>query len=222
MDRLGKLAESFDRSKIRRSLSADQIGRTQTSGNTSAATWGQRHKELRYHPASVAFDVTFPICVTNIGLHKVKDIILAQGDRMNRQTNVKADMTEWYMHRKHEVFKAITDDAMQWAKENSPHPVEMEVFDCWGSIGRRGDFTKIHDHWPHPWAFCYYAEVDETTQPIIFPDGQGEAHVVKPQSGDIALFPGWLYHGVEKSTTDSERVIVAGNLSFKSMGNQKV
>ena len=139
---------------------------------------------------------------------------MRQGDEQMRKTNVKAQMTQWFMHTQDMTFAKIADLAVKFAVENSPYSVGLEPFDCWGSISRKGDYTKTHDHWPHPWSWVYYSDVSESCSPLMFPDAPQGAHYVYPKSGDLVLFPGWLYHGVEKQSTDYERVIVAGNLKL--------
>ncbi len=186
-------------------------------GDMTRPRWGERNKELRHHPDAKKFAIRTPICKTNIGHYDVKDIIMRQGDEQMRKTNVKAQMTQWFMHTQDMTFAKIADLAVKFAVENSPYSVGLEPFDCWGSISRKGDYTKTHDHWPHPWSWVYYSDVSESCSPLMFPDianaPQG-AHYVYPKSGDLVLFPGWLYHGVEKQSTDYERVIVAGNLKL--------
>ena len=86
----------------------------------------------------------------------------------------------------------------------------MELFDCWGVIYQKDDWTKTHDHWPHPWSFVYYIRCGEEDAPLQFPDADLSIH---PSSGEMVLFPGWVRHAVPIQDHDSERIIVAGNIS---------
>ena len=80
-----------------------------------------------------------PIIRKQIGLGPetnrfIKSIILEHGDEQQRRTNVKAIMTEWFMHKKHSVFNELCTQAIELADKNSPHKVPLEPFDCWGNI----------------------------------------------------------------------------------------
>jgi len=133
------------------------------------------------------------------------------GDTQNRKTNVKADMTDWFMQRKYQIFNLIGDIAINFAQEASPFEVNLEIYDIWGAVYKRNDFTKPHDHWPHPWSFSYYVKSDGTT-PIIFPDGP---YYFSPKTNDIIVFPSILRHSVPIHESDEDRIIVSGNINIK-------
>ena len=177
-----------------------------------------RRPDLHKHPAVRNFQADFPIIVKRLCFEagfddELIDIIRGRGDTQRHKTNVKADMTDWFMQKQHKQFQMVGDRAIEIARENSPYDMEMELFDCWGVIYKKDDWTKAHDHWPHPWAFVYYIRCGEDDSPLGFPDGYQGVHTVQPDSGDIVLFPGWLRHKGDPQTHDSERIIVAGNIS---------
>ena len=74
-------------------------------------------------PEYYDFNVRFPIYETNIlnltnakhpdadfSLHEnLERMILETGDEMKKSTNVKADMTNWTMHKTHTGFKQLAD-----------------------------------------------------------------------------------------------------------------
>ena len=187
---------------------------------------GVRPPELRLHPDAKSFNMKLPIIIqdvrtlyddstenvleANINDRLIK-IIKQVGDNQNRKTNVKAYMTDWFMQRKYHIFNSVGDIAIDIAKEASPHEVPLELYDIWGAVYKRGDFTKNHDHWPHTWSFSYYVKSDGTT-PIIFPDSP---YSLYPKTNDIVLFPGILRHGVPIHDSDEERIIVSGNIDIK-------
>ena len=49
-----------------------------------------------------------------------------------------------------------------------------------------------HTHWPFLWSWCYYAKVDKTSPPLIFPEAK---QVFEPELGDLIIFPGYVTHG---------------------------
>jgi hypothetical protein len=186
---------------------------------------GAQGPELRLHPDAKSFNMRFPIIMKDVRelfgdpSSNALDIlnndliktIKKVGDTQNRKTNVKADMTDWFMQRKYQIFNLIGDIAINFAQEASPCEVNLELYDIWGVVYKRGDFTKPHDHWPHPWSFSYYAKSDGTT-PIIFPEG---GHYFYPKTNDMVLFPGILRHIVPVHESDEERIIVSGNINIK-------
>ena len=155
--------------------------------------------------------IRYPVVSKNIGHYDVKDIIMKRGDEQLRKTNVKAQMTQWFMHKNDPTFAKIADQAVTLAAENSLSKETLETHDCWGNIYRKGDYTKSHDHWPWPWSWVYYANVSDSCNGLLFDDA---GFIFVPNPGDLILFPGWLRHGVEVQTTNYERVVVAGNLKL--------
>ena len=115
------------------------------------------------------------------------------------------------MQREYPIFNSVGDIAIKFAQEASPCEVQFELCDIWGAVYKRGDFTKTHDHWPHPWSFSYYVKSDGTT-PITFPDSPCYLY---PKTNDMVLFPGILRHGVPIHESDEERIIVSGNIDIK-------
>ena len=188
---------------------------------------GVRPPELRLHPDAKSCTMKLPIIIKdvrelassrNILEANINDrltkIIKQAGDNQNRKTNVKAYMTDWFMQRKYHIFNSVGDIAIKFAQEASPSEVQLELYDIWGAVYKRGDFTKNHDHWPHTWSFSYYVKSDGTT-PIIFPDSPYSPYSLYPKTNDIVLFPGILRHGVPIHESDEERIIVSGNIDIK-------
>ena len=172
---------------------------------------------LTRHPKGRPFEMNFPIIQERVtfedGLNEELVVIIrANGDTQRHKTNVKANMTDWFMQKEHKQFQIVGDKAIDIARKNSPHDIGMELFDCWGVIYQKDDWTKAHDHWPHPWSFVYYIQCGEFDSPLAFPDGYQGEHHVRPLSGDMVLFPGWLRHKVNPQLADNERIVVAGNL----------
>ena len=173
--------------------------------------------ELTRHPKGRAFEMKFPIIQERVafeaGLNEeLVDIIRGLGDTQRHRTYVKANMTAWFIHKQHAQFQTVGDKAISIARKNSPSDIGLQLFDCWGVIYQKDDWTKVHDHWPHPWSFVYYIQCGENDSPLAFPDGYQGEHLVRPVSGDMVLFPGWLRHKVNPQLADNERIVVAGNL----------
>ena len=146
------------------------------------------------------------------------DIIVDRGDEQNHSSNVKADMTDWFMHHKYKEFKELSIHAESVAKQMTKDPVAMFTFDCWGAVYRKGEYTKKHSHWGNLWSWCYYLEVPPDAPPFRFEDitemGESEpsSFDVYPKENDLLMFPSWVLHSVPKSESNSERIVVAGNI----------
>jgi len=61
-------------------------------------------------------------------------------------------------------------------------------------------------------SFVYYALSEDTnTAPLVFP---GIEHSIKPITGQLVIFPGWLAHYVPEYQPSEkfERIVLAGNV----------
>ena len=107
------------------------------------------------------FNVRFPIYETNIlnltnvkhpdadfSLHEnLERMILETGDEMKKSTNVKADMTNWTMHKTHTGFKQLADMVMSIAGQLTKTKPPLYTSECWGAVYGEGEETKVHSHW---------------------------------------------------------------------------
>ena len=107
------------------------------------------------------FNVRFPIYETNIlnltnvkhpdadfSLHEnLERMILETGDEMKKSTNVKADMTNWTMHKTHTGFKQLADMVMSIAGQLTKTKPPLYTSECWGAVYGEGEETKEHNHW---------------------------------------------------------------------------
>ena len=179
----------------------------------------------------VHFPLTLPAVIDNpIELRQLNleasllgtltDIIVVHGDEQNHSSNVKADMTDWFMHQKYKEFRELSIHAEAVARQMTKDPVSMFTFDCWGAVYRKGEYTKKHNHWGNLWSWCYYLEVPPDAPPFRFEDitAMGESEPssfdVYPKENDLLVFPSWVSHSVPKSESNSERIMVAGNIQI--------
>ena len=173
-------------------------------------------KSLKYNPASRPFEMKFPVIekfYRNPSLQKrIANTCRAIGDEQYKKTNVKADMTSWFMHETDKDFEIIANKAIEIAHDNSPSAVALATYDCWGAV------SKNHDHWPQIWSWVYNVECCDDCAPLVFHDSRDDVHSdhaysLKPKSGRFTMFPGWIKHSVPKHDCDHDRIIVAGNIS---------
>ena len=179
-------------------------------------------KSLKYNPASRPFEMKFPVIekfYRNPSLQKrIANTCRAIGDEQYKKSNVKADMTSWFMHETDKDFEIIANKAIEIAHDNSPSAVALATYDCWGAVYKKGDWSKNHDHWPQIWSWVYNVECCDDCAPLVFHDSRDDvnsdhAYSLKPKSGRFTMFPGWIKHSVPKHDCDHDRIIVAGNIS---------
>lgn len=146
--------------------------------------------------------------------------ITAIGDEMQHRSNVKADMTDFFMHNDPD-FKQVCDFAILQAINSveglSPAASQSMIFkivDCWGMVYKnKSNHQSIeHAHWPSTFSFVYYVNACENCAPLQFKTANYE---VKPFSGLLVLFPGHVSHCVPVQDCDHDRVAISGNISVR-------
>ena len=173
-------------------------------------------------PMTLSAMVRCPITLKKLNLDSrtcssLTDIILEHGDEQNHSSNVKADMTDWFMHQKYKEFKELSIFAEALAKKQTKDPIKLITSECWGAVYRKGEETVKHSHWGNLWSWCYYLEVPPDSPPFRLNDiGEGNtaSFDIHPKNDDILMFPSWVSHSVPKSQSNSERIIVAGNILY--------
>ena len=190
------------------------------------------------HPLSKQFCENFPIITLDLEKladkkdHEDQDMTLNEnlerqirelGDAQQKKTNVKASMTDWFMQDTSKGFQWVCNRAIELAAENNPHELDMIPYDCWGAIYKEGDYTVMHNHWPHLWSFVYYVNCPEGSAPLLFDrcihPSKGVERVV-PKKGLMVMFPGWVNHSVPKHIGE-DRIVVAGNLTINPFSHLK-
>ena len=162
-------------------------------------------------------------------LHKdMADIIRSHKHEEARKSNVKAWMTNWFLHGQYESVNEVCNQAIDIVKSVTKNDQKGQLekfftFDCWGAIYKEGDYTIMHNHWPHLWSFVYYVNCPDGSAPLLFDrcihPGKGIERVV-PRTGLMVMFPGWVNHSVPKHIGE-DRIVVAGNLTMNPFSHIK-
>lgn len=155
---------------------------------------------------------------------RLAEIILSQGDEQDRSTNIKADMTSARLTSKFPELNLFVEgivrdgiipylgkrnstqvyNAFQDAKEQS-----YSVFDIWGAVYNKGDYTISHDHIWSSVSFCYYVSVPKNCSPLVFDDINIS---IQPEEGMLVVFHSELKHSVPVSISEEPRIVIAGNV----------
>lgn len=143
---------------------------------------------------------------------EIENDIRESGDQVFRQSNAKADMTDWKS-----TFKSF---AALEEKINQATNKECIYDNHWGLIYRDGDHAIPHNH---------RGRGDDDGAKVLFsfifyvstPEGSGELHFlendifVTPQKNMLITFNCQAFHQVFPNTVSGiERIITAGNVFF--------
>jgi hypothetical protein len=160
---------------------------------------------------------------------RLKRDILSVGDKQNKETNVKADMTYWQMHNKFNSFKELLliiakekIDNLQSLKLIQGGKISLHCQDMWGAVYNKGDFTKEHNHIGSTFSFTYYVEVPQGSAPIVFT--KPGMMQITPKKGTLLIWDSNYLHMVPEQQIDKPRIVIAGNINYYSqvLGPNKI
>lgn len=112
--------------------------------------------------------------------------------------------------------------------------------ESWFHVTRAGGYVRSHNHPQHSWSVIYCVdrgdeepENDHEAGHLVFNDPRGNAdmfldmanselraeyscfgHRFRPESGDMILFPSFIWHAVEPYRGETPRITVAANFRF--------
>jgi len=148
------------------------------------------------------------------------DEILAQGDRIEHKSNVKAPMTEWNMCLHSQEFGKlgkliVKEGVIPFLGSNYMNLDDIKkqtyaINDMWGAEyrGNGEDFTQSHDHRASFCSFSYYIQTPKGCPPLIF----DELNIaIDPTPGMLVCFKGDNKHSVPKAKHEGSRIMIAGN-----------
>ncbi|NVB39561.1 hypothetical protein G6O69_17090 [Pseudenhygromyxa sp. WMMC2535] len=109
---------------------------------------------------------------------------------------------------------------------------------AWAMVMRQGDYTILHDHAESHWSVAYYVDAGDadldahpTSGLLSFVDPRRTGSAipgaelfpptfdVRPQTGMLVVFPGWLQHYVHPYRGERPRVCVSANLNMELMAH---
>lgn len=128
---------------------------------------------------------------------RLKNIIIQTGDKQNKKTAVKALMTDWNM-REYDAFDSLA--------KFIETKVSGEVFDIWGALYKKNQYTESHSHKNVTNTFVYFIDVCEECAPLFIDDKK-----IIPENGKLVIFKDEV-HYTSKHKCDHDRIIIAGNI----------
>jgi len=150
--------------------------------------------------------------------NQLRHDILIEGDKQNKETNVKADMTLWKMHSKYKSFETllkliVNEKLEQYDTLSLVQDGKVAVYcqDMWGAVYRKGDYTKAHSHKGALYAFTYYVDAPEGGSPLVFTEPG--LMKIDPKPGTLLIWHADYQHMVPEHQVDEPRIMIAGNLN---------
>ena len=154
---------------------------------------------------------------------KSKDV-----EKKQAQQNLDSyHMTDYRSHLIYDEFKQLSDYVLTMC-EDSVGDHNFKTVDCWGALYKKGNYIKVHNHWPCALSWTYYIKTTKNTSPLVFVNKLGETpfmsvngnhfsaeeYVLQPETGDLVIFPSIINHRVPAERSDDERIAVIGNVSM--------
>lgn len=144
---------------------------------------------------------------------------LTEQDAMNKQTNVKATMSNYTALLEDNQTKDLFTKAMRTIDAiyqlRSCHTQEVfdyKLKDAWAMKHLSRDYTQTHMHYPTDWSGAFYIHVPQPAERIDFLEF---SRSVPLESNMLVLFPGMVKHSVSPHVSEEPRISLAFNIDVE-------
>jgi hypothetical protein len=152
------------------------------------------------------------------------DIIDLEGDKQEKSTNIKADMTNWRLSHIYdeyiivdEIFSDIYREIIETYK---PQLYEILTYyhgnkfrfshvDVWGAKYRSREKTIPHTHFPAAFSMCLYLKTPKGCPGLSFND---ISKTIPVEENQMILFDSSVKHSVKSKKFRGYRYVIAGNI----------
>ena len=110
-------------------------------------------------------------------------------------------------------------------------PNKQRIDAMWAIINKKNSFNIMHNHQNCYLSAAYYVKKPERSGDISFFDPvepktyrypekeKGTFHsnqvvTLRPEEGDLLIFPSYLYHSVEPNLSDEDRIVISFNIDL--------
>ena len=110
-------------------------------------------------------------------------------------------------------------------------PNKQRIVAMWAIINKKNSYNVTHNHQNCYLSSAYYIKKPENSGDITFHDPKeaktyrfpevkkhtnysAQSITIKPDEGDLLIFPSYLYHDVGTNLSDEERVVVSFNIDI--------
>ena len=142
-------------------------------------------------------------------------------------SNVKAWHSDYFSHKKTDVFKPLIDVTLskcydisdQFLGTDITHDSRFFVENLWVAMYEKNDHTLPHHHFPYHFSACYYVDVNDDSSPITY--GVDDITTsIQPENGMLLIWLGILPHKV--APTNTERTCICMNMSIKTITRDNI
>ena len=147
------------------------------------------------------------------GWHSQNFDIVNQGPPINFLNKIK------------DYLKHIISNEFGWKYVHN----KQRVVAMWAIINKKNSFNVSHNHQNCYFSSAYYVKKPKNSGDITFFDPKeaktyrfpkieknteysSEAVTIKPEEGDLLIFPSYLYHSVSENLSEDDRVVVSFNV----------
>ena len=177
---------------------------------------------------------------TPVAIFDIQDAESINKELMKVPTgSFNTDMNLWNLVEEYGILKTVHDLFLEKAAEylNSFYDQNYtsDMFyhkRGWKSVRKTMDYNTagagIHNHRMTTIAMTYYVDVSDNTSPIYLLDSRSQMnwaslddsktyHVHKhhPKTGELIMFPGWLFHDVPLNKGEQPRIAISSNIQLK-------
>ena len=110
-------------------------------------------------------------------------------------------------------------------------PNKQRIVAMWAIINKKNSFNVAHNHQNCYFSSAYYVKKPKNSGDITFFDPKqaktyrfpkvekyteysSEAVTIKPEEGDLLIFPSYLYHSVGENLSEDDRVVISFNVDI--------
>ena len=110
-------------------------------------------------------------------------------------------------------------------------PNKQRIVAMWAIINKKSSFNVMHNHQNCYFSSTYYVKKPKSSGDITFFDPKeaktyrfpkiekyteysSEAVTIKPEEGDLLIFPSYLYHSVSENLSEDDRVVISFNVDI--------
>lgn len=157
----------------------------------------------------------------------IKNISFERSDRYlgHANTLTKSRMDALLEHRLERTTNTIDYHLKEYLKEINFDFRPYSIY-SWFTKNEPGDYLQIHHHNGVDITGTYYFQTNDNCGDFFFESptvaatnslcfsSQHLRKYIRPQAGNLILFPGWIHHGVLKNTSSEDRIGLSFNISF--------
>ena len=126
-----------------------------------------------------------------------------------------------------DFLKHIIEDEIGWEYV----PNKQRVVAMWAIINKKNSYNVMHNHQNCYLSSAYYVKKPQNSGDITFfdpteaktyrfPEKERNTNystqtvTIKPEEGDLLIFPSYLYHAVEVNLSNEDRVVISFNIDI--------